>query len=291
MHPNAAGDDLQPSRRLRNTGHWRCSFQSVTRGGGTAVILGCLNGRVSQYSSDGCLVRAGCLATRNPVYDALLYPLLYVLLLYFYLASSPKDKQAPHPLFDHKLYRKVCFDPPYSSVFDVVLHISNTVPERSVVFFFLDLPGQTLLCLRVDLILTIVTHGLCLVGSAMLQRCHHQLSRCSNLATDHALRSEGSQYYLLCWLSTFKCDPCTKKAKASFGDDTLTKSTSAPILPEWPQKPPQVKKSFEELLKAPSADREAVTIKLLNSLISMVYDLSTQIKDLSSDNSVLKSQI
>nr|CAD7201566.1 unnamed protein product [Timema douglasi] len=92
-------------------------------------------------------------------------------------------------------------------------------------------------------------------------------------------------------VSTFKCDPCIKKAKASFGDATLTKSTSAPALPEWPQKPPQVKKSFEELLKAPSADREAVTIQLLNSLISMVYDLSTQVKDLSSDNVVLKAQI
>nr|CAD7402044.1 unnamed protein product [Timema cristinae] len=44
------------------------------------------------------------------------------------------------------------------------------------------------------------------------------------------------------------------KAKASFGDDILTKSTSAPVLPEWLQKPPQI-------------------------------------KDLSSDNAVLKSQI
>nr|CAD7428039.1 unnamed protein product [Timema monikensis] len=57
----------------------------------------------------------------------------------------------------------------------------------------------------------------------------------------------------------------------------------------WPQKPPQVKKSFEELLKAPLADWEAVTIQLLNSLISMVYDLSTQVEDLSSDNAVIKS--
>nr|CAD7587621.1 unnamed protein product [Timema genevievae] len=92
-------------------------------------------------------------------------------------------------------------------------------------------------------------------------------------------------------VSTFKCDPCIKKAKASFGDATLTKSISAPALPEWPMKPPQVKKTFEELIKAPSADREAVTIQLLNSLINMVYDLSTQVKDLSSDNAVLKSQI
>nr|CAD7457768.1 unnamed protein product [Timema tahoe] len=92
-------------------------------------------------------------------------------------------------------------------------------------------------------------------------------------------------------VSTFKCDPCIKKAKASFGDATLTKSISAPALPEWPMKPLQVKKTFEELIKAPSADREAVTIQLLNSLINMVYDLSTQVKDLSSDNAVLKSQI
>nr|CAD7438517.1 unnamed protein product [Timema bartmani]CAD7461066.1 unnamed protein product [Timema tahoe] len=60
---------------------------------------------------------------------------------------------------------------------------------------------------------------------------------------------------------------------------------------ERPQKPLQVKKSFEELLKAPSPDQEAVTIQLLNSLISMVFDLSTQVKDLSNDNAVLKSQI
>nr|CAD7461931.1 unnamed protein product [Timema tahoe] len=78
-------------------------------------------------------------------------------------------------------------------------------------------------------------------------------------------------------VSTFKCDPCIKRAKASFGDDTITQSISASVLPEWPQKPLQVKKSFEVLLKAPSsADREAVTIYLLNFFISMVYDLSTQ---------------
>nr|CAD7267453.1 unnamed protein product [Timema shepardi] len=61
----------------------------------------------------------------------------------------------------------------------------------------------------------------------------------------------------------------------------LLESVSLPILrPKWPQKPPEVKKSFEELLKAPSAVREAGTIQLLNSPISMVYDLPTQVKDL-----------
>nr|CAD7425561.1 unnamed protein product [Timema monikensis] len=50
----------------------------------------------------------------------------------------------------------------------------------------------------------------------------------------------------------------------------ITCFCSAFTSPEWPQKPPQVKKSFEELLKAPSADREAITIHLLNSMISMV---------------------
>nr|CAD7461178.1 unnamed protein product [Timema tahoe] len=100
------------------------------------------------------------------------------------------------------------------------------------------------------------------------------------------------EFFMKSGVSTFKCDTCTKKAEASFGNDTLTKSTSAPVLPEWlQQKPPQVDKSFEELLKAPSADREAVMIQLLNSLISMVYDLSTQVKDLSRDNAGLKSQI
>nr|CAD7413840.1 unnamed protein product [Timema poppensis] len=68
-----------------------------------------------------------------PTGIALLYPLPDVPLLYSYRVSSPKDKQAPHALFDHKLFSKACFYPPYSGVFDVALHISNTVPERGAV--------------------------------------------------------------------------------------------------------------------------------------------------------------
>nr|CAD7261798.1 unnamed protein product [Timema shepardi] len=98
----------------------------------------------------GIVVKATPLlvAPRNPVYEALLYPLPDVPLLYSYRVSSSKDKQAPHALFDHKLYSKVCFDPPYSGVFDVALHISNTVPKRSDGLFSL-----------------VVTRGLCPVGA------------------------------------------------------------------------------------------------------------------------------
>nr|CAD7593144.1 unnamed protein product [Timema genevievae] len=109
---------------------------------------------------------AACLSGVTLKPEALLYPLPDVPLLYSYCASSPKDKQAPHALFNHKPYSKVCFDPPYSGVFDAAMHISNTFPERSAVLFSLGFPGQTLLCLRVVFLLVGVTRGLCPVECA-----------------------------------------------------------------------------------------------------------------------------
>nr|CAD7197366.1 unnamed protein product [Timema douglasi] len=114
--------------------HHMVSFQQW--GAGPGLVLVALVYPSTQIAVPACAVLSENIA-------ACLSGILFMRLCYLHYLMCPcciptmSRLRKTYALFDHKLYSKVCFDPPYKVVFDVALHISNTIPERSAMLFSL----------------------------------------------------------------------------------------------------------------------------------------------------------